>query len=340
MTADSKVTLQINLAPSDLRLSTHVLPHQLRQWAGQVDEVLLTLNSQPTRNEVSADWDEKLQKMRMLINEYCAKYSNIYLREVDYSPETVKQVSSMFFGGKSAPIKDHRGRPIYPYFFGLYAARNNYVFHLDSDMMFGGGSPTWMAEATQLLAERTDVLVCNPFAGPPTSNGQLKPENIDGKFGNLKFKSPELEPYTSLAFRFYHLSGRVFLLDKQRFASSIKELHPKPPAFHYVIKAWLDKNPPYELAEITFSRAMLKHSMFRVDLLGKEPGMWSLHPPYRSELFYQKLPEIIQRIESGDIPEAQRGDYDINDSLVDWTDVRLALQQKYWWRRLKYRLSN
>jgi len=70
------------------------------------------------------------------------------------------------------------------------------------------------------------------------------------------------------------------------------------------------------------SRAMAEHGLLRIDFLGAAPGMWSLHPPYRSKLFYDSLPRLIQQVETGDIPEAQRGAYDINDSFIDWSSAQ------------------
>jgi hypothetical protein len=64
------------------------------------------------------------------------------------------------------------------------------------------------------------------------------------------------------------------------------------------------------------SRVMSARGMLRVDFLGRPPGMWSLHPPVHSEAFYRLLPDLIRRIETGDIPNGQRGDYDLNDSMV------------------------
>ncbi|BAY09534.1 hypothetical protein [Calothrix sp. NIES-2098] len=319
---DDRVTLQINLAPTDLPHAVHILPHQLRQWARQVDEVLLVLDTHQSRGRFAEGWEERLPKMRDLINRCCAAYPNTHFQEVDYSPEVMASVGSLFFAQPSVPTKDYRGGPFYSYFFGLYAAKHNYVFHMDSDLMFGGGSQTWIAEGIQLLANKTDVLTCSPLPGPPTSDGQLKTQTA------------ETEPYASLAFRFSHFSSRLFLLDKQRFSTKMQRLRLNPPAFSNIVKAWIEGNPPYEIPEVLFTQAMVEHGLFRVDFLGQEPGMWSIHPPYRSETFYQKLPELIQRIETGNIPEAQRGDYDLNDCLIDWTDVRVALQKKYWRRRL------
>jgi hypothetical protein len=75
-------------------------------------------------------------------------------------------------------------------------------------------------------------------------------------------------------------------------------------------------------AETVLSRNMHQHGLWRADMLGSKAGMWSLHPQYRSELFYQELPELIDRIEKGDVPDEQRGYYELNDSMIDWRDQR------------------
>ena len=49
-------TLQINLAPTDLPHLIHVLPHQIRQFGGQVDEILLTLDLHQSRGRFGAAW--------------------------------------------------------------------------------------------------------------------------------------------------------------------------------------------------------------------------------------------------------------------------------------------
>src|SRR5205807_576517 len=139
---------------------------------------------------------------------------------------------------------DWNGGPFYSYFFGLHAAKHQYVFHMDSDMMYGGGSSTWIAEALHLLAERPDALVCSPLPGPPTTDGRLRSQVL------------EPEPHTSLAFRSRALSTRLFLLDRNRFASRIKQLPLTQPPRRRIWQALAEGNPPYELPEVIFSRAM------------------------------------------------------------------------------------
>ena len=110
-----------------------------------------------------------------------------------------------------------------------------------------------------------------------------------------------------------------------------------PPSFKYRVKALLEGNPPADLPEHLFTAAMRARGMARIDFLGGKPGMWSLHPPYRCPDFFAKLPSLISRIETGDIPEEQKGDHDVNSSLVDWSEAVEALRRNRWWNRLSRR---
>ncbi len=322
MNTHSGVTLQINLAPTDLPHAKYILPHQLRQLAGQVDEVLLILDLHRSHGRYAEGWKERLPGMRLLIDKCCAKYSHAHMQEVDYSAEVAADMSALYFGGQPIPMKDWIGAPFYAYFYGLYAAKHNYVFHMDSDMMYGGGSQTWVAEAVQLLTERPNVLICNPLPGPPTTGGSLRSQVL------------EPEPYTSLAYRAQILSTRLFLIDRDRCSSRIKKLPLIPPTRLNTLRALIEGQPPYQSVEMVFARAMPEHGLYRIDFLGSEPGLWSIHPPFRSKLFYDCLPTLIQQIEKGDVPEAQRGCHDMNDSMVDWSSARKPL-----WKRAMKRMK-
>ncbi|HLX41703.1 MAG TPA: glycosyltransferase family A protein, partial [Ktedonobacteraceae bacterium] len=288
----------------------------LRQWADQVDEVLLVVDLHQSKGRFSEGWQERLPGMRLLIDEYCSQYPNVRSLEVDYAPEVVASIATQFFGGKPVPAKDWNGGPFYSYFFGLYAANYDYIFHMDSDMMYGGGSSTWITEAIQLLVERPDVLICSPLPGPPTADGRLHSQSL------------LLEPYSSLAYHSSALSSRHFFLDRKRFCSRIQQLPLTQPPRRRVWQAQLEGNPPYNLPEVIFSQAMSAHGLVRLEFLGNAPGMWSIHPPYRSALFYERLPTLIQQIEQGNIPEDQRGCHDMNESMINWASARKPFQQR------------
>src|SRR5262249_48847335 len=124
--------------------------------------------------------------------------------------------------------------------------------------------------------------------------------------------------YSSLAYRGDGLSSRHYLIDRTR----LPQLRPlKPTARRMYIQALVDGNPPYISPEFLVSFAMDDRGWRRVEMLGEDPGMWSLHPNLRSDLFYERLPQIIGQIETGDIPEGQRGYHDLNESMIDWSSA-------------------
>ncbi len=322
MRGTSPVTLQISVAPTDLPHAIHTLPHQLRQWSGQVQEIIFTFDLHRTTHggRFGEGWEERRGPMLKLLEGLCRNYPNTRVMSVDYAPETMREVARSFTGGSAIPPKDTKGAPFYPYFYGLHVARNDLVLHLDSDLMFGGSSQSWVAEACTVLADNPNVLACNPLPGPPTPENDLRTQS-----------APRFE-HSSLAFCFSKLSTRLFLLNRGCLRERLCPLELRGPIRSISrVKARLHGNPPYMAAELVISDAMASTGLYRVDLLGAPPGMWSLHPPYRSAAFYRELPRLIERVEAGDVPDAQRGDYDLNDSMFDWSDARRRARVRRIW---------
>lgn len=316
MPARRGVTLQISLAPTDLPTARHTLPHQLRTWSSQVDEVLLVLDLHRSRGRFADAWEERLPGMRTLIAEMCARYRHARAVDVDYSAAVAARLAERYFGGFDVPAKDYNGAPFYTYFYALDVARYPLVLHLDVDMMFGGGSTTWIAEAVHLLADRPDILTVSPLPGPPTPDGSLRSQQL------------ERVMYAPVAYRKQELSTRQFMINRDRFIESVAPLHLRRPPVRQLAQAVLDGNPPYLAAELIVSHAMVARGFWRVEFLGQAPGMWSVHPPYRSSLFYEMLPEIIARVEAGAVSEGQRGCHDLNDSMIDWSGAHRSRWQR------------
>ena len=315
------VTLQISLAPSDHRLARHILPHQLRVWRGQVAEILLTVDLHRSAGRFADDWEEGRDSILALAR----TSEGARLVEVDYGPTAAAAVAKEFFGGRSVPRKDHRGGPYYSYFFGLHAASHRHVLHCDADMMFGGGSPTWLAEACSLMENDPGVFVAAPLPGPPAPDGRLTELRGERRAG------------PGIAYAFPEMSSRAFLFDRKRFQERIGALRPELAPWRGLVLALLEGNAPRELPERLLTKAMTKRGLRRVDFLGEAPGMWSLHPPYRCANFFAKLPELVRRVEAGEMPAGQLGFHDVGDSLVDWSEARARLVQRRWWKRLASR---
>ena len=67
------VSVQISLAPSDLPHAGAILPHQLRTFAGQAGEVLLTVDDRKgaAHGRFADGWDERRPGLERLL-EQCA----------------------------------------------------------------------------------------------------------------------------------------------------------------------------------------------------------------------------------------------------------------------------
>ena len=143
---------------------------------------------------------------------------------------------------------------------------------------------------------------------------------------SLSPASPRKRPRGAAAYPAYRFSGvstRIFVLHQRRFAARIGALDIVRPNAMQRLRARLYRQLPLALpAEVVLTAAMARHGLCRIDFLGSGRGMYSLHPPYRSEIFYRELPRLIARIVADDIPVDQRGDYDVNSSMIDWTDAR------------------
>ncbi len=308
---DAGVTLQVSVAPSDARYAGETIAHQLRQVGGQVQEVLFTIDTH-RGGRGGARGSQPEHALERMLEPLCARHPNARFIYVDYSPETMAQVGSAYFGGRELPLKDFKGTPIYPYFYALHAARNDYVFHLDADMMLGGGNIRWCREAVQVLQEQPGVLACNPLPGPPTADGLLRSQRSNPERGLGR-----------RAFRFEHLSTRIFIMDRRTLAKHFRgeRIHMRRP-FRSVAKAIVTGHTTHECIEDTVTRMMQERSLRRVDFAGDEPGLWSGHPPVRGERYFRLLPELLRCVEQGDVPEVQRGEFELQEAMLDWMEAR------------------
>jgi hypothetical protein len=302
-----KITLQISLAPTDVRHARILLPHQLRTWGAQVDEVLLVVDETPGRGARFGDGAARDKpELDALIETLRGGDPKVRRVNVDDAPDVTRAVARRFFGRDDMPANDFRGGPFYAYMYALHAAEHDLVLHVDADMLFGGGSDRWVAEAAEILEHRPDVLACNPLPGPPSRDGMLhnQPYVID--------------PEIAGAYRFHRISTRVFLLDRRRLLDRVVPLPLRPrPRLRSALTAVAGRHPLVLAPEDLISHAMQRAGMVRLDFLGRPPGMWSLHPVVRPEAFFAVLPTLLARVERGEVTDAQRGHYDIHPSMLE-----------------------
>lgn len=309
-------SLVINLAPSDVGLCEHTVPHQLRQFGSEVDEILLVVDGLNSGGRFGEDWTRR----KNLLESWLGQLSGVRIIEVDYA-ESARACSAGVVGIDGiCPIKDFRGGPYHAYFHGVASANCNIVFHADSDMLFGGSKRGWLKQAIQRL-QMPNVLAVSPLPGPPTADGRLLSQSSR--------QSPS-DPFTH---HFDGFSTRVFIIDRTRLRSLLGTWQPSRPRLRSRVRAAIDGRPAIQLPEVDISTRMVENALVRVDFLGSPATRWSLHPPYRSAKFLVELPGIIERVESAALPSSQAGHHDINDDCFDWTEARETLRSKAWFRR-------
>ena len=305
------VCFQINLAAPDVRYVVHTLPHQLRAIADHVEEIQFTLDTRhlKTSKYRASDFTASLARMRSQLDALCASYPHAYVAEIDFSHATLREVSRALSLQSDLPIGAYNGSPFYGYVYGAYRARSRYVLHIDADMLFGGSCATWLEEAIAYLERDERYLAINPLAGPPAADGEIAQAYLERL----------AEPYPAFTFR--TISSRIYLAERSKLLFE-RPLPLLPVTGKRRVQAFLNNVPAVLPFEECLSALLVSTGRVRLDFLGRDGGLWAIHPPFRSERFYRELPSIIDRIERGDVPAAQRGDFDVNDSMIDWSDVR------------------
>jgi hypothetical protein len=159
------------------------------------------------------------------------------------------------------------------------------------------------------------AVLASQLPGPPRADGRLlrQPDatRADG----------------SQTWRITNMSSRIFLANVRRFVDRLAPLPLLPAPFRGRLWTLRAPNPPFEKLELMVTRRMRESGLYRLDLLGGPPGLWSLHPPFRTPAFIRQLDEIVARVESGDLPDEQRGDFDLNDSVFDWSEARRDIRR-------------
>ena len=291
------VSLQINLAPVDYPYARAIIPHQLEVLAEQCSEVVFVIDLHRSRGRFGGRyWVTNRDRLAALIETLKHAFPTVSFKEhtVEYSKSVRRQVSQYFFTQGLVPRKDYRGGPYYSYLYGLYRCENDLVFHVDSDIIFGGRSQTWIENAVKLLSTHADLLCVSPHMGPPApSNGPAACEADCGVTRQHKFAT------------------RAFLIDRRQLQN---QLHA---AFQgsrlSCILSILKGRLPFDFPEMVITRKMRADRMFRGDFRGPSPGLWTLHPLCKDRRFCSLVGSIIERASRMDLPPQQLGEYNLCD---------------------------
>ena len=320
------ITLQINLAPVDYPMVTHTLPHQLEMLAQDCQEVLLTFDTKRVEgSRLSAqDWDRNLKLIDEFVEEKIKPaFPNLHIKldKMIYDEQMRIEIGEYFLGKKKAfPLKDFRGGPYYSYYFGLYRASNDFIIHLDADMMLGGSATGWFQEAIDALNKDESLFACAPLLGVPPLSDDI--DNI--QISHPKRYNPIRKYDKPFSYLYNDFSTRIFFFDRRKLKGVSRIERPN---LDHFFKAIIKGNPPYRFPEGTISSILKRKEWWVLSFTGTG-GLWALHPALTAE-FKQKLPYVLEAIKNEDYPDAQRGYPDVQQVFMDYIQLPEGVEQKY-----------
>jgi len=124
---------------------------------------------------------------------------------------------------------------------------------------------------------------------------------------------------TEGAWCFDRFGFQAVFLHREKFIDRLGPLPLSLAAPLHALRGWSAGHPPYRELNVSVSRAMQRRGLARLAILGPPPGLWTLRPAPKSPVVPDRLPDIVRAVESGRVPEAQRGDGELDDSLPEWS---------------------
>ena len=240
MTQAGSVTLQINVAPVDLPHAAAILPHQLRQWGGQVQEILFTFDLHRTARggHFGEGWEERREPMRELLEGLCREHPYARIAEIDYAPRAYGRDRRRVHRRRADPRKGHEGRALLPVL--LRAARGTQRARVPPRLRpdVRGSSQTWIEEAARCWPS---IPMCSPATRsrgrpPPTGASPRARAALRAQLARVSLHDAQHPPVPDRPPAAAGAPSPLPLLGPARAISSAK--------------ARLHGNPPYRAAEL------------------------------------------------------------------------------------------
>lgn len=221
--------------------------------------------------------------------------------DVDYGPETVREIMGRYFATGSHPVPTHAttGGPIYPTLLAMESLSSNYVLQMDADVFFYSNE-SWVRRALPHLQQDPDIWLMMTHPGPPAGPPGRS-------LGSRNAAIATWDAARSL-WLFQSCTTRYFLCDRRRLRGRLRPL-------------WRGQGClPLEQC---ISHALKRHHAYR-GMLG-DLRSWHLHAWHHGEPFPAWAQALAAAVAAGHYPAVQKGHYDLR---LDRPRDRSAWQQK------------
>lgn len=274
------VSFSVNVCNSDAPYLERTLRHMMRQLNFPFIEHIATYD--PGRQE--GKYAERIQGSQNAVETILQSLlDDKVIDRVDVVPWTEAEqhrILMKYFGDESIDLKDFSGAPIYQYLYAMDACSGDYIFHVDSDMLFyRQGERSWIYEGLDLLRSESRAIVATPQGGPPQARNWLE------KLTGISFERKPKAQWHRTEF----ISTRKFLMDAERFHACLP----------------LQQAKPGEPLENSLTHTCKLKGLQRWSMNGY--SHWSIHPWRHDENYVRYLDDLIWAVENGIYPFKRTG---------------------------------
>ncbi|WP_231971665.1 hypothetical protein [Nostoc sp. NIES-3756] len=274
------------------------IPHLVKECQFGITERVLVIDTAPlSDNYRNRPGIGTMEEFRLCCQQLLERNVVDKLLDIDYSEQYRKQVYKKHFGRDIKTTHDFRGYPILGSVFAIESAQTDYIVHFDSDMLlYQQAEHNWIQDGIDLMQQNPDIMFVSPLSGPPSGDGSLRQRGVD------------YQRHSSGHYSFTDFTSRKFLVNCKR----LEEILPLQPLWISWKRRYLSyftgKSAMWSW-EVMISNRLKATDYVRVDL--DSPKAWTLHTPDHGAKFIQSLPTVIDKVEKGDYPPVQAGDYDL-----------------------------
>ncbi len=305
-------SLWMFVARTDVSFMMHTIPHLVRMSNFPFEEKVLAVDTAPLSGEKTLrPYIGTMEQLR----QNCQKLleDGVIDRVIDfnYDPNYQNRLYEKHFNARMHPTHNYKGYPILGSILKIEECKSDYILHFDSDMMlYQPPNYSWVKEGIKVMENHPELMAIRPLAGPPRLDGTFE-QSVDYEKGDGDY------------YRFKFFGSRAYLINCKRF----DQIMPFPIIWMSYRNQFLNNLPnnlktflnyfthkgKLQSWEVLVSAKLEQSDYYRGMLASSQA--WTLHPNDRSPEFFQALPKIIERIETGDYPKEQAGYYDLNLEL-------------------------
>ncbi len=318
--SSDNLTLQINLCAGDLAYARLTVPRLVQAHPEIRRRIAVVDLCRPQRTRIF-DPDTRLPEpafstraagIRSLAERFASE--GLFDRIVFLEPDSPRfeTLADRYTARGMTETHDYGGCANMAYWAGIDAPKTRFVVHYDADIcLHQANGFDWALEAMRVWDCYTSVVFATPRTSPPGFASTPETDAPSRHEGRPFQRVPDgwLNDW---------FSTRCFLVDRERLAPHLPLMR-GPLGWEYRLRRSLDRGYPPGPETLLF-RALGGRGLKRLNL--SDERAWILHPNSKPPPFLALLPQLLEAVSAGRIPDRQRGHTEID--VVAWQEFLAA----------------